>query len=76
MDMEETARNHGVELTPPEVMAGEMVGGVGSQKPPEKTSDNDTYATAYYDREGVRLNGRDTYLLRIEGDNLPPVTSF
>jgi hypothetical protein len=40
------------------------------------TSNNSTYATTYYDREGVRLDGKNTYLLRFEGDNLPPVTSF
>ncbi len=40
------------------------------------TSNNSTYATTYYDREGVRLDGKRTYLLRFEADNLPPVTSF
>jgi len=40
------------------------------------TSNNSTYATTYYDREGTRLGGKNTYLLRFEGDNLPPVTSF
>jgi len=40
------------------------------------TSNNSTYATTVFDRDGLRLTGKHTYLLRFEGDNLPPVTSF
>jgi len=40
------------------------------------TNNNSTYATTIFDREGVRLNGKHTYRLRFDGDNLPPVTCF
>jgi hypothetical protein len=40
------------------------------------TNNNSTYATTVFDREGARINGMHTYLLRFEGNNLPPVTSF
>ena len=40
------------------------------------TSNNSTYATTVFDSKGLRLDGKHTYLLRFEGNNLPPVTSF
>jgi hypothetical protein len=40
------------------------------------SNNNSTYATTVFDRDGLRLNGKNTYLLRFEADNLPPVTSF
>jgi hypothetical protein len=39
-------------------------------------TNNSTYASAYYDENDEPLDGRNTYTLRFDSDDLPPVTHF